>query len=230
MEVPEPRYARTEDGVYIAYQVVGEDPVDISLQHAWLGGLELMWEDPFTAAFYEELASFARVILHDRRATGLSSRNVRPPNLETRVGDLLVVLDAVGSDRTVLLGAFEGGAPNALFASAYPARTHSLIWWGPSAQLVWAPDCPWGSTPDLVEHEMLAVREHWGTKAYGRNWVENNEILLGGGEFAPAPSSAAVARPRAAAAVPGLRDRHGRKRVPRDVRRARPSRAMCKAI
>jgi pimeloyl-ACP methyl ester carboxylesterase len=187
VEVPEPRYVKTDDGVYIAYQVVGEGPVDISLQHAWLGGLELMWEDPATAVFYEELASFSRLILHDRRATGLSSRNVRPPNLETRVGDLLVVLDAIGSDRTVLLGAFEGGAPNALFASGYPARMHSLIWWGPSAQLVWSPDYPWGSTPDLVEHEMRAVREHWGTKAYGRNWVENNEILLGGGEFAPAP-------------------------------------------
>ncbi len=187
VEIPEPRYLKTEDGVYIAYQVVGEGPVDISLQHAWLGGLELMWEDPYTAAFYEELASFSRLILHDRRATGLSSRNVRPPNLETRVGDLLAVLDTIGSGRTVLLGAFEGGAPNALFASGYPERTQSLIWWGPSAQSVWAPDYPWGSTPDLVEHEMRAVLEHWGTKAYGRNWVENNEILLGGGESAPAP-------------------------------------------
>lgn len=183
--IPEPRYVKTTDGVYIAYQVVGEGPVDISLQHAWLGGLELMWEDSYTAAFYDELASFSRVILHDRRATGLSSRNVRPPNLETRVEDQLAVLDAIGSERTVLLGAFEGGAPNALFASGYPERTHSLIWWGPSAQSVWAPDYPWGSTPDLVEHEMRAVREQWGTKAYGRNWVENNELLLGGGEFAP---------------------------------------------
>jgi class 3 adenylate cyclase/pimeloyl-ACP methyl ester carboxylesterase len=183
--IPEPRYVKTQDGVYIAYQVVGEGRVDISLQHAWLGGLELMWEDPHTAAFYEELASFSRLILHDRRATGLSSRNVRPPNLETRVEDLLAVLDAIGSERTVLLGAFEGGAPNALFASGKPARTHSLIWWGPSAQSVWTHDYPWGSTPDLVEHELRAAREDWGTEAYGRNWVENNEMLLGGGEFAP---------------------------------------------
>ena len=186
MEIPEPRFARAGDGAYIAYQVVGEGPVDISLQHAWLGGLELMWEDPSTVAFYEELASFSRLILHDRRATGLSSRNVRPPNLETRVGDLLAVLDAIGSDRAVLLGSAEGGAPNALFASVYPERTRSLIWWGPTAQSVWTPDYPWGSTPEIVEHEMRSVREHWGTKEYGRNWVENNEMLLGGGEFSPA--------------------------------------------
>jgi class 3 adenylate cyclase len=183
--IPEPRYVKAEDGAYIAYQLVGEGAVDISLQHAWLGGLELMWEDPYTAAFYEELALFSRVILHDRRATGLSSRNVRPPNLETRVSDLMAVLDEIGSERTVLLGAFEGGAPNALFASGYPERTHSLIWWGPSAQSVWASDYPWGSPPDLVEHELRGIRETWGTKAYGRNWVENNELLLGGGEFAP---------------------------------------------
>ena len=103
------------------------------MQHAWLGGLELMWEDPYVAASYQKLATFSRLILHDRRATGLSSRNVRPPNLETRVEDLLTVLDAVDSQRTVLLRAFEGGAPNALFASAHPERTHALVWWGPSA-------------------------------------------------------------------------------------------------
>ena len=186
MEVPEPRYVKTADGVYIAYQVFGEGPVDISLQHAWLGGLELMWEDPYTVSFYEELASFSRLILHDRRSTGLSSRNVQPPTLETRVEDLVAVLDAIGSDRTVLLGSGEGGAPNALFASMYPDRTHALLWWWPAAQSVWASDYPWGDTPDLVEREMRAVRDSWGTKAYGRNWADQNEILAGGGEFSPA--------------------------------------------
>lgn len=109
VKIPQPRYVKTSDGAYIAYQVVGEGPVDISLQHAWLGGLELMWENPYIAAAYDEFASFSRLILHDRRATGLSSRNVQSPNLETRVGDLLAVLDAVGSQRTVLLGSGRAG-------------------------------------------------------------------------------------------------------------------------
>jgi class 3 adenylate cyclase len=187
VDVPETRYATTPDGVYIAYQVAGEGTVDISLQHAWLGGLELMWEDPSVSAFYELLAAFSRLILHDRRATGLSSRNVRPPSLETRVDDLLTVLDAVNSKRTVLLGAFEGGAPNALFASAHPERTQALVWWGPSAQEEWAPDYPWGSSPNQIEREMRNVRENWGTPTYGRIWAEMSEELIGG-QFVP-PSS-----------------------------------------
>jgi class 3 adenylate cyclase len=112
---------------------------------------------------------------------------VRPPNLETRVEDLLAVLDAVDSQRTVLLGAFEGGAPNALFAGAHPERTHSLVWWGPSAQEVWAPDYPWGSSPDQIEREMRNVRQNWGTPTYGRIWAEVSEQLIGG-QFVP-PSS-----------------------------------------
>ena len=184
MEIPDPQYVKTDDGTYIAYQVVGEGSVDISLQHAWLGGLELMWEDPYLSAAYEKLAAFSRLILHDRRATGLSSRNVRPPTLETRVRDLLVVLDATGSDRTVLLGSAEGGAPNALLASMYPDRTHSLIWWWPIAQSVWSPDYPWADTPEKVQRELRMGRELWGTSAYGRAWAESNEWA--GGEFAPA--------------------------------------------
>ena len=115
MQIPDPRYVRTEDGVYIAYQVVGEGSVDISLQHAWLGGLELMWEDPYVSASYEQLGAFSRLILHDRRATGLSSRNVRPPNLETRVDDLLTVLDAVDSH----------GSPSSPPTRRYPPLTQS---------------------------------------------------------------------------------------------------------
>jgi class 3 adenylate cyclase/pimeloyl-ACP methyl ester carboxylesterase len=183
--IPEPRYVKTDDGVYIAYQVVGDGPIDISMEHAWLGGLELMWEDPYISASYDALGSFSRLILHDRRATGLSSRNVPPPTLETRVGDLIAVLDAIGSERTALLGSGEGGAPLALFASIYPDRTHGLIWWWPAARSVWAPDYPWGDTPDVMERELHAVRELWGTRAYGRAWAEQTEIIAGGGEFSP---------------------------------------------
>jgi len=227
VEIPDPRYVKTEDDVYIAYEVVGDGPVDISLQHAWLGGLDLMWEDPYISASYEHLASFSRLILHDRRATGLSSRNVRTPTLETRVGDLLAVLKDIGSDRTVLLGSAEAGAPNALFASMYPNRTHSLIWWWPTAQSVWAPDYPWGDTPDLVERAIQDARELWGTKAYGRAWAEQNEILLGGGEFSPASSLeeefAQIARVSRHWATPDVAEELSRIWYQTDVRGVLPS-------
>ena len=107
---PDTRYATTPDGVYIAYQVAGEGPVDVAWQFPFLGNVDLLWEAPVFGTLLRGIASFARLILHDRRGTGLSSRNVPPPDLETRVADLRVVLDAVGSERPVLGGLLEGGA------------------------------------------------------------------------------------------------------------------------
>lgn len=89
--IPETHYARTLDGVYLAYQVAGDGPVDIVWQFDFLGNVDLAWEAPDSAPWFTGMASFARLILHDRRATGLSSRNVSPPDLETRVADLRVV-------------------------------------------------------------------------------------------------------------------------------------------
>lgn len=120
MESPESRYAKTLDGVYIAYQTVGDGPIDIVWQFDWLGNVDTIWEYRPSAEWFRGLASFSRLILHDRRGTGASSRNVDPPNLETRVADLRAVLDAVGSERPVLGGALEGGAPNILFAATFP--------------------------------------------------------------------------------------------------------------
>ena len=97
VDVPETRYATTPDGVYIAYQVAGEDPVDVAWQFDFVGNVDLVWDDTIFGALFRGIASFSRLILHDRRGTGLSSRNVSPPNLETRVADLRAVLDAVES-------------------------------------------------------------------------------------------------------------------------------------
>ena len=104
MEIPDPCYVKTEDGAYIAYQVVGDGPVDIAWQFGHLGNIDLAWGLPWESTWFEGLASFARVILHDQRATGLSSRNVAPPNLEMRAADLRAVLDAAGSQSAVLGG------------------------------------------------------------------------------------------------------------------------------
>jgi len=126
MEVRDTRYAITPDGVYLAYQAVGEGPLDLVWQFDHTGDVDLAWESPLMGTLLRSLAGFSRVILHDRRGTGLSSRNVPPPNLETRVSDLRVVLEAVGSDRPVLAGVLEGGAPNVLFAATYPEQVHSI--------------------------------------------------------------------------------------------------------
>ena len=105
------------------------------------------------------LASFSRLILHDRRGTGASSRNVAPPNLETRVADLRAVLDVVGSERAVLGGTMEGGGPNVLFAASDPERVHSIVWWYPAPRTTRAPDYPFGADDQLLERSSRDIRD-----------------------------------------------------------------------
>ena len=164
--IPETHYAKTPDGVYIAYQTLGEGPIDIVWQFEWLGNVDTIWEYRPFAEWFRSLASFSRLILHDRRGTGASSRNVGPADLETRVADLKVVLDAVGSERPVLGGALDGGAANVLFAASDPERVHSLFWWYPTARVTRAPDFPYGSSTEILERFRRDTAEHWGTDAY----------------------------------------------------------------
>jgi pimeloyl-ACP methyl ester carboxylesterase len=171
MESSETRYAKTADGVFIAYQVLGEGPVDLVWHIVWPGNIDLEWEYPRSARLMSGLASFSRLILHDHRGIGLSSRNVALPNLETRMADLHVVLDAVGADRVVLVGALADGAVNALFAATDPDRVQSIVWIEPSARSAWAADYPWGAGPEYRAGDLAAL-EHWGTSEYGRKFAE----------------------------------------------------------
>jgi class 3 adenylate cyclase len=173
--IPETRYAETADGVYIAYQVAGEGPVDVAWQFDFVGNVDVIWESPLFGPLFGGIASFARLILHDRRGTGLSSRNVSPPDLETRVADLRVVLDAVDSERPVLGGLIEGGASNVLLAASSPERIQSIVWWGPAARNVWSPDYPWGAGPEYVETNEREL-QHWGTLEGARIWAEGESI------------------------------------------------------
>jgi len=166
VETPDTRYAKTESGTYIAYQVAGQGP-DLAWQLDYQGNVEDEWEDPLGGAFYPALAEFSRLILHDRRGVGLSSRNVPPPNLETRVADLEVVLGATGANRVALGGIFEFGAPNVLFAASHPERVRSIVWMEPMARCVWSPDYPWGYRPEEIEADQQALAL-WGTPEYGR--------------------------------------------------------------
>jgi class 3 adenylate cyclase len=172
---PETRYATTPDGVYIAYQVVGEGPVDVAWQFDFLGNVDLVWDDAIFGPLFRGIAAFARLILHDRRGTGVSSRNVSPPNLETRVADLRVVLDAVESERPVLAGVLEGGASNVLLAASSPERVQSIVWWGPAARSVWSPDYTWGAGPEYVEANEREL-QHWGTLEGARLWAEGESL------------------------------------------------------
>lgn len=168
MIVPETRYLLTQDGVYIAYQVVGDGPVDIAVEfHAQESNVDLMWDEPDWRPFLVGISEMARLIVHDRRGLGVSSRNVPPPNLETQVADTIAVLDHVGSRRPVLVGANLSAAPLILLAATYPERVLGIVWNNPTARGAWAPDYPWGDTEQMYEEELAAAAERWGSAAHG---------------------------------------------------------------
>jgi class 3 adenylate cyclase len=165
---PETHYARTSDGVYLAYQVVGSGPADVAMDfHTYAGNVDLIWEEPVWGPSLAGIAEFARLIIHDRRGTGASSRNVPPPNLETRAADLLTVLDEIGSEAPVLGAAASTGAMHVLFAAMHPDRTSGLAWNYPRPRLAWDHDYPWGQRPEAFEAAITEGRK-WGTTEYAR--------------------------------------------------------------
>ena len=128
MQVPDTKYATTPDGVYLAYQVVGDGPVDVAVGfHDFGSNVDLMWDEPDWRPFMVSFSEEARIIFHDRRGLGVSSRNVPPPNLETQVADLLTVLDAAGSQRAVLISGSISSAVHVLFAATHPGRRSPLF-------------------------------------------------------------------------------------------------------
>jgi class 3 adenylate cyclase len=194
-------YAVTPDGVYVAYQIMGDGPIDVVWQSDWPGNIDIEQESLFLQIWFEELASFSRLILHDRRGLGLSSRNVALPNLETRVSDLLLVLDAVGAEHPVLIGLFESGAPNALLAATRPEHVQSMVWVEPNPRCAWAPDYPWGRKPEDLEAELHDI-DLWGTLAYGR-WVVKDEASREN-EMPPDSTAARMAKASRNACTPDV--------------------------
>ena len=176
MAVPDTQYVQTADGTYIAYQLVGSGPVDVVVAlHAYESNIDLIWDEPDWSPFLLGLASNARVILHDRRGLGVSSRSVPPGNLETQVADLLAVLDAVGSERPILSSSWLGGAVCALFAATHPDRASGLLWYSPRARMPWAPDYPWGIRSEDPDADLDAETAAWGTFATARALAEHRE-------------------------------------------------------
>src|SRR6478672_11034527 len=140
--VPQTRYAKS-GGVSIAYQVVGDGPIDLVLVPGWVSNIDVFWEEPRLARLLTRLASFSRLILFDKRGTGLSDRVSDMPSLEVRMDDVRAVMDAVGSQRAALFGYSEGGPMCILFAATYPDRTRALVLYGTYAKRLRTADYPW---------------------------------------------------------------------------------------
>jgi class 3 adenylate cyclase len=162
---PETRYARSGD-TSIAYQTLGEGPFDLVFVPGMFSNVEYEWEDPAHAAFNRRLAAFSRLIIFDKRGTGLSDRVRDLPTLEERMDDVRAVMDAAGSARAAVVGASEGGPMAAVFAATYPERTFALVLYGATPRYTWAPDFPWGSTREDFEQRIAQVEGVFGSRGF----------------------------------------------------------------
>ncbi len=171
MDVPEVRYAKTPEGVHIAYQVAGDGPVDLML--VGMGGysnIQFLWHLPGVSRYLGRLSSFARIIQFDPRGVGLSDplSVERLPTIETRMADTFAVMDVVGSERAALVGMDATGPLSIVFAATYPERTAAFILFGTTCCGLRKPDYPWAWTEEQWEAYARDVEEGWGDPA----WVE----------------------------------------------------------
>ena len=165
---PQTRFAQSGD-VNIAYQVVGDGPIDLVFVMGWVSNIDEFWTEPLWAAFLQRLAKFTRLIVFDKRGTGLSDRvdEHNLPTLEVRMDDVRAVMDACGSQRAALFGISEGGPMCALFAATYPERTAALITFGTYAKSRRAADYPWGRTDEEWAAWTEVIARQWGEGAVG---------------------------------------------------------------
>ena len=173
MDLPETRYAKSGD-IHIAYQVVGEGEVDLVYVPGFVSNLDLNWEEPDRAYFYSRLAAFSRLILFDKRGTGLSDRSAGIASLEVRMDDVRAVMDAAGCERAAVFGLSEGGPMSMLFAASYPERTRALALYGTYARNQ-------GLSADGIRRRIELIERAWGTGEYGRALAPgkaNDEIYL----------------------------------------------------
>lgn len=162
---PRTRYATTEDGARIAYQVVGDGPVDVVLVPGFVSNVEAAWDMPVARRMFSRIASFARLVLWDKRGTGLSDPVADVPSLDERMRDLRAVLDAAGSPRAVLAGVSEGGPMSLLFAARHPERVAGLALYNTAPRFMADTGHPRGWRQDTSEQLIARLFEHWGTGA-----------------------------------------------------------------
>lgn len=158
------RYAQ-RDGLNIAYQVTGTGPVDLVLVAGFVSHLTLDWTERRHAHFLHRLGTFSRLIRFDKRGTGMSDRPGALPDLETRMGDVAAVMDAVHSEQAVLFGYSEGGPMSILYAASHPERVKGLVIYSSHARRLWAPDYPWGARPEDRARYGAQVEHDWAWEA-----------------------------------------------------------------
>ena len=154
-------YARAEDGTHLAYQVVGDGPLDLVYLPTWVSHIEWAWEEPSYARFLRRLGSFARLIWFDKRGCGLSDRATTLPTLDKQMDDVAAVMDAAGSTQAALFGMGDGAVPCTVFAASHPERVTALIAASTRPCFMAHPDYPWGSTPEMFEMWAGVVERDW---------------------------------------------------------------------
>jgi len=171
MDSPEPRYAKTMDGTHVAYTVMGDGPTDLVYAFGYLSNIDADAEVPFHGAFRRRLASFSRLIVFDRRGTGLSDRPGigDAGSLEAGMDDIRAVMDDAGSERALLFGLQDGGMLCALFAASHPDRTLGLVLWGSRARGRRSEDYPWARTNEEWAARLEEVERMWGSVEFAES-------------------------------------------------------------
>jgi class 3 adenylate cyclase len=173
---PVTQYARTDDGAHIAYQVLGNGPLDIVYANSFMGHIEVSWEYPPAANFYQRMAAFSRLIIFDRRGTGLSDPIVGSFDIEDRSADLRAVVAALALERPVLLGSSEGGMTCTHFAALNPQRVAALVLFASTVATIADEECPWAWTPEFYDTFLDSIEQTWADPT-GANAVIPNPSL-----------------------------------------------------
>ena len=194
---PRTRYALSDDA-HIAYQVFGEGDLDLVFVPGFVSNIEHYWEMPQVPDVLERLGSFARVVMFDKRGTGLSDPVAGPPPLEQRMDDMQAVMDAVGVERAALFGISEGGPASVLFAATYPERTSALVLYGSTPRFRTDSDISWGATDEQIEVVLAEVSSKWGEgallEAFAPSAAGDPQMDQVWGRFQRAGASPAMAR------------------------------------
>jgi class 3 adenylate cyclase/alpha-beta hydrolase superfamily lysophospholipase len=220
VEAPEVRYARIGD-VNIAFQVVGSGPVDLLYIPGWISHLDLYWEEPVVARFLRRLGAGFRLIVFDRRGTGLSDRvpDDELPSLEGRMDEVGAVLDAAGSEQAAIFAQGYGTPLATIFAATYPERTRALVLYSPVAKTgLRTDDYPWGATLEEVKAFRARTLEGWGTEEFAREWLRR----LAPSESDDSRQVAWHARLMRASATPSASERFSEMNALMDVRALLP--------
>ncbi|MFD0861574.1 alpha/beta fold hydrolase [Sungkyunkwania multivorans] len=162
MMIPQIQYTKSGD-INIAYQVFGTGPIDLVYIPGWISNIDWMWACPELVDFFKELGKVARVVLFDKRGTGLSDRVVELSTLEERMEDIKAVMDAINSEKAILFGHSEGGSVSAMFSATYPNRVIALIAFGIFAKRRYSPEYPWAPTDEERQKVYDMIENNWGS-------------------------------------------------------------------